>query len=108
MSESDGGATGESVRVEPSSSWKLNVKEFKLPHYHHDHHHHHHHNRQPRSFTFSGLVRKPGNSKYSNPPFFLSSFSSSKDVSLCRCLTQTLCDNFQFCHFQKLLPVSMC
>lgn len=62
MSESDGSATGESVRVEPSSSWKLNVKEFKLPHHHHNHHHHHH-NRQPRSFTFSGLVRKPNNKK---------------------------------------------
>ncbi|CAI8606969.1 unnamed protein product [Vicia faba] len=66
MSESgsgSGGATAEIARDEPSSSWRLNVKEFKLPRHHHSHHHHHHddhdHDHRPRSFTFSGLVGKP-------------------------------------------------
>ncbi|XP_012573979.1 metal tolerance protein 10 [Cicer arietinum] len=55
MSESGSGDTAESVRGEHSLSWRLNVKDFKLPR----HHHHHHHDQRPRSFTFSGLVRKP-------------------------------------------------
>lgn len=61
MSESgrgSGGATAEIVREEPSSSWRLNVKEFKLPRHHHNHHDHDHDHR-PRSFTFSGLVGNP-------------------------------------------------
>ncbi|KAI5420542.1 Metal tolerance protein 9, partial [Lathyrus oleraceus] len=61
MSESgrgSGGATVEIVREEPSSSWRLNVKEFKLPRHHHNHHDHDHDHR-PRSFTFSGLVGNP-------------------------------------------------
>lgn len=57
MSESGSGDTAESVRGEHSLSWRLNVKDFKLPR----HHHHHHHDQRPRSFTFSGLVRKPSN-----------------------------------------------
>ncbi|XP_058744348.1 metal tolerance protein 9-like [Vicia villosa] len=67
MSESgsgSGGTTAEIVRDEPSSSWRLNVKEFKLPRHHHNHHHRdddhdHDHQHRPRSFTFSGLVRTP-------------------------------------------------